>query len=148
MGEQATAVEAARAVERLRLAEARLARRRQTQCGPSETARAAMRYVYESSDAGVDVTPTMVADHVGVSTASMTTILDRLRTGGLIVFERNPDDGRSKFVRPLDRSADADDIDPLTAHVRRLADNLSAVDMEKVVRFLTLITDAVDRECT
>ncbi|GAB3602313.1 MarR family winged helix-turn-helix transcriptional regulator [Microbacterium aureliae] len=148
MAQTATTTDAARAVEQLRLAEARLARRRQTECGPSETARAAMRYVYESSDAGLDVTPTMVAEHVGVSTASMTTILDRLRTGGLIVFERNPDDGRSKFVRPLDRSADPDDFDPLTAQVRRLASKLSGETVAEVVHFLELITDAVDRECT
>ena len=35
--------DAARAVEMLRLSEARLTRRRQTGCGPSENARAAMR---------------------------------------------------------------------------------------------------------
>lgn len=148
MPDELTAADAARVVERLRLAEARLARRRQTECGPSETARAAMRYIFEGSDAGLDVTPTMIAEHVGVSTASVTTILDRLRSGGLIAFERNPDDGRSKFVRPLDRNADLDDFDPLTAQVRRLAARLDENCLGEVVHFLELITDAVDRECT
>ncbi|WP_194384835.1 hypothetical protein [Microbacterium luteum] len=34
-------IDAARSIERLRLAEGRLARRRQNECGPSENARAA-----------------------------------------------------------------------------------------------------------
>lgn len=143
-----TIVDAARAVERLRLAEARLARRRQTQCGPSETARAATRFIYEKADAGEDVTPTEIAEHLGLSTASVTGILQRLRRGGLITFARNPDDGRSKRVVPVDRSADLDDIDPLAARIRDFATGLTEREAEHVARFLDAITDAVDSECT
>ncbi|WP_127475737.1 MarR family winged helix-turn-helix transcriptional regulator [Microbacterium sulfonylureivorans] len=141
-------VPAARAVERLRLAEARLARRRQTECGPSETARAAMRYILERSDAGRDATPTEIAEHLGLSTASVTGILQRLRGGGLITFARNPDDGRSKRVVPVDRSTDLDDVDPLTAKIRGFAEALTAREAEHVARFLEAVTEAVDRECT
>lgn len=143
-----TIVDAARAVERLRLAEARLARRRQTQCGPSETARAATRFIYEKADAGEDVTPTEIAEHLGLSTASVTGILQRLRRGGLITFARNPDDGRSKRVVPVDRSADLDDIDPLAARIRDFATGLTEREAQHVARFLDAITDAVDSECT
>lgn len=141
-------VPAARAVERLRLAEARLARRRQTACGPSETARAAMRYILERSDAGDDATPTEIAEHLGLSTPSVTGILQRLRGGGLITFVRNPDDGRSKHVVPTDRSTDVEDVDPLTAKVREFAAALSERESEHVARFLDAVADAVDRECT
>lgn len=148
MPEQDTIVDAARAVERLRLAEARLARRRQTQCGPSETARAATRFIFEKSDAGERVTPTEIAEHVGLSTASMTSILHRLRRGGLITFVRNPDDGRSKYVVPIDRSADLEDLDPLGARIREFAEELTDREAAHVARFLEAVSDAVDEECT
>jgi DNA-binding MarR family transcriptional regulator len=138
---------AARAVERLRLSEARLARRRQTDCGPSENARAAMRFILDKADEGDGVTPTEIAQHLGVSTASVTGMLDRLRSGGLIAFEANPHDRRSKLVMPFDRSTDLEDVDPLTARIRDYAAQLDPETAATVARFLTFVGDAVDREC-
>lgn len=137
----------ARAVERLRLAEASLARRRQTDCGPSETARAAMRLVYDSADAGKRVTPTDIAASLGISTPTATTILKRLHDGGLVSFERNPDDGRSKYVVPTDRTLDAEGIDPLADRVRALTRDLDTDTAATVSALLDAITDAVDGEC-
>ncbi len=137
----------ARAVERLRLAETALARRRQTDCGPSETARAAMRMVYDSADAGRRVTPTDIAAGLGISTPTVTSILKRLRDGGLVVFERNPDDGRSKYVAPVDRTSDLEGIDPLTARVRELTSALDSDTATQVTALLESITEAVDSEC-
>lgn len=137
----------ARAVERLRLAETSLARRRQNDCGPSETARAAMRMVYDSADAGRRVTPTEIAAALNISTPTVTSILRRLRDGGLVVFERNPDDGRSKYVAPVDRAADIEGVDPLTARVRDLAKSLDGATAEKVTSLLDSIAEAVDAEC-
>lgn len=138
---------AAAAVERLRLAEARLSRRRQSECGPSENARAAMRFVLERSDAGEPVTPRMLADHLGVSAAAVTGILDRLHAGGLIAFEANPDDRRSKYVIPFDRSADADEIDPLTAQIRESTERLGPDVAVAVAAFIDEMIDSVDSEC-
>lgn len=138
---------AAIAVERLRLSEARLARRRQSDCGPSENARAAMRYVLDRTDAGENVTPTAIAQHLGVSTASVTGMLDRLRHGGLIAFAPNPEDRRSKLVVPFDRDADLEDIDPLTARIRQLASELPDEALPHVEHFLTRVREAVDDEC-
>lgn len=137
----------ASAVERLRLAEAGLARRRQTDCGPSENARLAMRYVLERSDAGEDVTPTAIAEHLEISTAAVTGILERLHVGGLVSLRSNPRDGRSKLVVPFDRSADPDEIDPLTAAIRRLAADISPDVVEEVAAFLEKVVQAVDEEC-
>lgn len=137
----------ARAVERLRLAESSLSRRRQTDCGPSETARAAMRIVYDSADAGKRVTPTDIASALGISTPTVTTILRRLHDGGLVAFERNPDDGRSKYVAPIDRNADITGLDPITARVRDLARTLDDDTAIEVTRLLDAIADAVDAEC-
>ncbi|MDF2664175.1 MAG: transcriptional regulator [Microbacterium sp.] len=138
---------AARAVERLRLAEARLARRRQTDCGPSENARAAMRLILERADEGLTVTPTEIAQALGVSTASVTGMLDRLHAGGLIGFIANPDDRRSKFVIPFDRSTDADAIDPVTARIREYALSLPADAAGHIATFLDQVREVVDAEC-
>jgi DNA-binding MarR family transcriptional regulator len=138
---------AAQAVERLRLAEASLSRRRQTECGPSENARAAMRFILERADLGETVTPRAVAAHLGVSAAAVTGILDKLHSGHMIAFHANPDDRRSKLVVPFDRSTDADDIDPLTARIRDAADDLDPELAEAVGAFIERITRSVDLEC-
>ena len=144
-GEAAPAVAA---IERLRLAEARLARRRQTACGPSETARAAMRFVWDRTDENQRVTPTDIAEHVGISTASATSMLQRLRDGGMIAYVRNPDDGRSKFVVPFDRNADLEEVYPLGARIREFAADLSPSEAERITAFLDAVTAAVDLDCT
>ncbi|MEV7873805.1 MarR family transcriptional regulator [Microbacterium sp. NPDC089188] len=137
----------AQAVERLRLAEARLARRRQTECGPSENARAAMRLILERADAGARITPTEIAQSLAISTASVTGMLDRLHAGGLISFEANPADRRSKFVMPLDRDADPDAVDPVTARIREFALDLPTDTAGQLVQFLDRVREVVDAEC-
>jgi hypothetical protein len=139
---------ASRAIERLRLAEARLSRRRQNACGPSETARAAMRFVWERSDDGVKITPTDIAEHLDVSTASVTSILQSLQRGGLIAYIPNPDDGRSKYVVPFDRDIDPDEVDPLGASIRAFAQELTPSEAERIATFLDAVTAAVDLDCT
>lgn len=141
------ATTAAMAVERLRLAEARLSRRRQSDCGPSENARAAMRLVLERSDEGQSVTPTEIAQTLGISTASVTGMLDRLHAGGLVGFVANPSDRRSKFVVPYDRGADPDVIDPVTARIREFALELPADAADQIAMFLDRVREVVDAEC-
>lgn len=134
-------------VEELRRAEAHLARRRQTACGPSETDRSAMRFILESTDDARPVTPTDLARHLGITTASTTALLDRLGRGQMIEVRPHPEDRRKRLVIPVDRSDDPDVIDPLTATIRELSDDLSAQEAELVNGFLARITDAVKREC-
>jgi len=139
--------DAARSVELLRLSEARLSRRRQTDCGPSENARAAMRYILERADVGEGVTPSEIASHLGVSGASVTGMLDRLHAGGMIAFAAHPRDRRSKLVVPFDRSTDADDVDPVTAKIRQFAADLSPEAAAQVADFLERVREVVDAEC-
>lgn len=145
--EDDAATAAARAMERLRLAEARLARRRQSDCGPSENARAAMRLVLERADADSTVTPTEVAQYLGISAASVTGMLDRLHAGGLIGFVTNPADRRSKFIVPFDRGTDPDAIDPITAQIRAFAAELPDGTADHVAAFLDRVREVVDAEC-
>lgn len=107
-----------------------------------------MRFVWDRSDENQRVTPTEIAEHVGISTASATSMLQRLRDGGMIAFVRNPDDGRSKFVVPFDRNADLDEVDPLGARVREFAAGLTPSEAERITAFLDAVTAAVDLDCT
>jgi DNA-binding MarR family transcriptional regulator len=141
------ALDTAKAVEELRLAEAHLSRRRQTACGPSDTDRMAMRFILEGADEGREVTPSSLAQHLGMTTASVTALLDRLGRGEMIHVRQHPDDKRKRLVTPVDRSDDPDVIDPLTATIRNLSADLSDQEAELISGYLRKITDAVKREC-
>ncbi len=139
--------DAAWAVERLRLAESQLGRRRQAACGPSDTDRAAMRFVLEETDLGRLVTPSDLGEHLGIVSSSVTGLLERLRDGGLIETRPHPNDRRSKIVLPVDRNDDPESIDPLSAVIRSLAAELGEEHAAAVAGFLDRVAAAVDEEC-
>ena len=122
-------------LEQLRLAEARLARRRQHESGLTESDRAAMRFLLEQVDLG-DVTPTMIARAIHLSPAAGTALVDRLVAHGMVQVEPHPRDRRKKLVRPFDRNIDPGHLDPLTARLRELAATLSDDDARVVAAFL------------
>lgn len=129
-------------LERLRLAEAKLARRREQQTGMNETDRAAMRYLLERVDAE-EVTPSMIVKALHLSPASGTALIDRLVARGLVVVEGHPHDRRKKIVQPFDRNIDPDHLDPLTMKLRSLASGLPASDARVVASFLEDVLSTV-----
>lgn len=139
--------DAAWAVERLRLAEAQLGRRRQAACGPGDSDRAAMRFLLEEADMGRLVTPGDLVEHLGIVSSSVTGLLDRLRDGGLIETRPHPSDRRRKIVLPVDRNDDPSSIDPLSGVIRSLAEELSDEEAAGIARFLDRVAAAVDDEC-
>jgi DNA-binding MarR family transcriptional regulator len=48
-------------------------------------------------------TPTATAEYLGMTTGSLTTLADRLATGGFLARTSNPDDRRSILLRPTAR---------------------------------------------
>ncbi len=106
-----------------------------------------MRLVLERADADATVTPTEIAQHLGISAASVTGMLDRLHAGGLVGFVTNPADRRSKFVVPFDRATDPDAIDPVTAQIRAFAAELPDETAGLVAAFLDRVREVVDAEC-
>ncbi|GAA4351727.1 MarR family winged helix-turn-helix transcriptional regulator [Microbacterium rhizosphaerae] len=129
------------AVERLRLAEARLGRQRAGHSGLNDTDRAAVRYVSEFP--GDAVTPRMIADQLHLSPSSVTTLLDRLVAKHLLRVEPHPVDRRSKHVVALDRTAALDDIDPLGARLREISASLTTSEASIITGFLERVTEAV-----
>ncbi|MCH6230009.1 MarR family transcriptional regulator [Microbacterium sp. CFH 31415] len=143
----ADAPDVAGVLEQLRLAEARLARRRQHESGLAETDRAAMRFLLGRVDAD-EVTPTMVAHAVHLSPAAGTALIDRLVARGMVHVEPHPRDRRKKLVRPFDRSADPDHLDPLTTRLRELASRLTDHDARIIAAFLESVRAVVSDTAT
>ena len=131
------------AVERLRLAEAGLGRRRAGETGLNDADRAAVRYITELGDRQVAVTPTMLARQLHLSPAAVTNLVDRLVAKGLVSLEPNPADRRSKFVVTTNRALDPDHIDPLTARLRTICAGLTPGDAAIIADFLDQVTAAV-----
>jgi DNA-binding MarR family transcriptional regulator len=129
-------------LERLRLAEARLARRRQQQSGMTESDRGAMRYVLERVD-GEQVTPSKLARGLHLSPAAGTALIDRLVARGLLSVQPHPSDRRQKILQPLDRNIDPDHIDPLTMRLRAIAAELEPEEARIIAAFLDDVLAAV-----
>lgn len=141
------APDVAELLEELRLAEARLGRRRQQQSGMTESDRAAMRYLLERVGAE-DVTQTMIARALHLSPASGTALIDRLVARNMITVKAHPHDRRKKLVHPADRDADPDHVDPLTSHLRALAGELQPSEARTIASFLKKVLGAVSGTAT
>lgn len=132
------------ALEELRLAEARLDRRRQGH-SPSARERAAARFVFERADGGDPATPRQLADHLGVSQSTVTEMLVRLTAVGVVATRPHPVDGRSKVLVPVSRNDHVDGVDALTDRIRAAVAALSDEQAEGVRGFLEHLRELVDR---
>ncbi|THG30014.1 MarR family winged helix-turn-helix transcriptional regulator [Naasia lichenicola] len=138
-------LKAARAVEDLLNAESQLARRRSSQSGPNDTDRAAMRLIIERAAVHDPVTPKELAEHLQMSSASVSTLLHRLAQGGSAHAIDHPDDGRRKLIVPSRSLADSAEVDPVAARIRAIAQDLSPQEAELVTGFLGRVTEAINR---
>lgn len=87
------------AVRRFRRADESMRRRVSSQMDMNLTDMQALRYVIAAERAGAPVTPRQVAEHLGISTASTTKLLDRLADSGRLTREPHPRDRRSLVLR-------------------------------------------------
>ncbi|WP_109212164.1 MULTISPECIES: MarR family transcriptional regulator [Microbacterium] len=132
------------ALERLRVAEARLARSRPERSGLTSSERNAMRFIVESDRTSTEVTPMSIATRLYLSPSSATSLVDRLVARDLVRVSSHPSDRRKKLVSPTDLDFDPDRIDPLTTSLRALAGALSEADARVVAEFLEHVVDAVN----
>ncbi|MDF2493048.1 MAG: hypothetical protein K0Q58_1626 [Microbacterium sp.] len=130
-------------IEQLRLAEAKLARQRQSASGLNDTDRAAIRYIMENSDTADEITPSVLAVALHLTPPAMTSIIDRLVKGGFVTVTPHTTDRRKKVIRPFDRTIDPDHVDPLTTRIRAVSAELSPADADVVARFLRRVLDVV-----
>ncbi|MBX3091768.1 MAG: MarR family transcriptional regulator [Cryobacterium sp.] len=98
----------------------------------------AMRFIIVSTNQGKSVTPGMIADHLGISTASTTKLLDRLEIAGHVTRAPHPTDRRAVVitVNPAAHAEVQEKVGRMHARRFQVAAALSASDKRIVIRFL------------
>ncbi|MCJ1688577.1 MarR family transcriptional regulator [Rathayibacter sp. VKM Ac-2927] len=136
--DQPTSVdELVRAVEELRIAETIASRQQSRDAGLRGLERAAVVYVEELGQVEQHATPTGLARYLGISTAAVTHVLDRLTKAGLIRRERSATDRRQVSIHLAVDHGDPRLIDPLSTPLREVAASLEADERRTILRFLT-----------
>jgi DNA-binding MarR family transcriptional regulator len=127
------------AIRDWREAEQRLNFESRTHMKLNETDMKALRYIIASMNQGVDVTAGALADHLHVSTASTTKLLDRLERAGHIERHAHPTDRRVITIAITDETHKEVRRTVGLQHARRfeVAKSLTPAERDVVIRFLT-----------
>jgi DNA-binding MarR family transcriptional regulator len=143
-GSQA-AVDVLQALRRYRVAETRMRTRTRQEMRMGENDILAVRHVIRGRQTGRFISPKDLAELLDISSASTTTLIDRLEKSGHIERRPHPTDRRALILMPT-ASADDDVRAALAdAHERMLAvaQSLTAEERSVVVGFLDRMSGAV-----
>lgn len=145
-GEIAQIVRLLSAIRRWRESEQRLNLESRTHMRLNETDMKALRFLVVAKNQGTIVTPGALAEHLHISTASTTKLLDRLAAAGHITRAPHPTDRRAVMVTITDKTHHRVHDTVGRRHARRfdVAAALSPTDRDVVTRFLTALADADD----
>ena len=144
--QQTGAVVVLNALRDYRASEAAMRRRTRSSMGMGETDLLALRYLLQAEAAGKTVGPKELGARLGVTSASTTTLVDRLVKSGHVRREPHPTDRRALILRPTPGS-DQEVRHTLGLMHQRMMDvasSLSADEARVVVGFLRRMSDAVD----
>lgn len=103
-GQRRRAVALLQAMRQYRSAEMSMRRRTREALSMGENDMVVVRYLLEAHRQHRFVSPGELARHLGVSTASMTAMIDRLERSGHVRRERHATDRRSIYVVPTEQS--------------------------------------------
>lgn len=134
------------AMARWRDAERDLGLRSREQMHLGETDMEALRYLVAAHNEERVVTPGALAEHLDISTASTTKLLDRLAAAGHIERAPHPTDGRAVVVRitPQTHERVRDTIGRMHARRFEIARELTAGERVIVIRFLERMSEFAD----
>ena len=138
------------ALREYRTAEMAMRRRTQDSMAMGENELLVLRFLTRTSGAGADTTPADLARHLGLSTASITALLDRLERSGHVRRERHPTDRRKILVRGTAHTEDEirDTLGGMHERMMRVTSGMSGVEADAVTAFLERMRCAVDGSCT
>lgn len=107
---------------------------------------AALRMLIIREGRGEPVSPHQVADHLRISTASTTKLLDRLAASGHIERRPHPSDRRARVVVLTDESRHSffHHFGRRLGSMRAVADGYSDEELAVISRFLAGISDTLD----
>jgi DNA-binding MarR family transcriptional regulator len=134
------------AMRAYRAADAAMRRRTQEAMGMGENDLLALRYLIRARQQGKDVAPKELAQYLGISSASITALLDRLERSGHVRREPSPFDRRGLIVVP---TATTDDevrktLGDMHERMIGVASSLDPDTALAVVDFLDSLREAVD----
>lgn len=132
-----------------RSAEMAMRRRTQDAMAMGENELRVLRFLTRATASGRDATPADLARHLGLSTASITALLDRLERTGHVRRERHPTDRRKILVRGTEQTEDEmrDTLGDMHARMMRATRGMSDTEADIVTAFLDRMRCAVDGVC-
>ncbi|CAN5183580.1 MarR family transcriptional regulator [soil metagenome] len=134
------------ALRTYRAAESEMRRRTQQSIGVGETDLAALRFLLQAQRRDQSVTPKALAERLGISSASVTVLIDRLAASGHLERRPHPTDGRSKVIVSTPSSDDEvrANFGELHRRMIEVAGRLTAAEAAVVTRFLTEMTAGIE----
>jgi DNA-binding MarR family transcriptional regulator len=145
-GDRPPALQVLDALRAYRTAESAMRLRTRESMGMGEKDVLALRYLLEADRAGTPMSPRDLASKLGISSASTTTLLDRLSRSGHVARRPHPTDRRALVIVATDE-ADCEVRSTLGAmHERmmRAARELTAEEAATVTAFLHAMAEAVE----
>ena len=126
-----------------REAEQRMSLKSRNHMRLNETDMKALRFLVVSQNQGVIATPGALADHLNISTASTTKLLDRLAEAGHIERSPHPTDRRALMITITQSTHEEVRETVGRNHARRfeVAARLTAKEREVVIGFLSDLSD-------
>lgn len=134
-----------RALRDYRISEAATRRSTRESMGMGETDLLALRYLLRARAGGGRVGPKDLSRALGITTASTTTLIDRLVASGHVRREPHPTDRRSLVIVPTG-ATDSEVRATLGDMHRRMmavAEELSAEEARVVIKFLRRMSEAI-----
>jgi len=143
---QPGAVDVINALREFRTLESAMRRRTRSSAAMGETDLLALRYLIDAEAAGVGIRPTELAARLGITSASMTSLVDRLVAGGYVTREPHPSDRRAVILRPTP-GADEEvrhNLNQMHKRMLEAAESLSPEELKAVMHFLVRMREALD----
>ena len=133
------------ALGRLRDAEQQLTEASQRYMKLGRSDMRALHYLIVAQHSGVIVTPSAIAAHLAISSASTTKLLDRLETGGHILRAPHPSDRRALAISVTDETREAamQTVGRLQAKRFHAAARLTSKERDVVIGFLDDMTEQI-----
>lgn len=133
------------ALGRLRDAEQHLTEASQRYMNLGSTDMRALHYLIVAGHNGTVVTPSAIAAHLGISSASVTKLLDRLEAGGHIHRQPHPNDRRALAITVTDETREAamETVGRLHAKRFHAAARLTSAERAVVIRFIDDMTNQI-----
>ncbi|WP_431277512.1 MarR family winged helix-turn-helix transcriptional regulator [Leifsonia poae] len=130
-----------------REAEQKLSFESRTHMKLNETDMKALRYIIASMNADVAVTAGALSEHLHISTASTTKLLDRLEKAGHIERRPHPTDRRAVTVAITEETHREVRRTMGVQHARRfeVAKRLTPADRDVVIRFLNDLSETIGK---